>query len=124
MERSSRLFRAIATFSTCVGLATLGIAADAAEKGSEEAFRALRDSRPVNPAANDLRFKPPSTPAPRVLIAGDSWAQYMWDDGSHNDIFDKFGHGEKRALSLSLDSDPGPGYVGPEYAISGSQARH
>jgi len=48
----------------------------------------------------------------------------MWDDGSHNDIFDKFGHSEKRAVSLSLADNPGPGYVGPEYAVGGSQARH
>jgi len=47
----------------------------------------------------------------------------MWDDGSHNELFDRFGHAEKRAVSHSLGSDPGPGYAGPEYAISGSEAR-
>lgn len=96
----------------------------AAEDTSADHFRALRETRPPDPNANALRFLPPAVPAPRILLAGDSWAQYMWDDGSHNDILDKFGHGEKRALSLSLGSDPGPGYVGPEYAVSGSQARH
>ena len=79
---------------------------------------------PINPYANT---QPPSlahgVAQPRVLLAGDSWAQYMWDDGSHNDIFDRYGHAEKRALSRSLGSDPGPGYTGPEYAISGSEAR-
>ncbi|MCB1609017.1 MAG: hypothetical protein KDI71_18800 [Xanthomonadales bacterium] len=60
---------------------------------------------------------------PRVLIAGDSWAQYLWDDDAHNEIFDKFGHADKRALSRSLGSNPGAGYSGPEYAISGSEAR-
>ena len=65
----------------------------------------------------------PAAPTPRALLAGDSWAQFMWDDGSHNDIFDKFGHADKEMLSRSLDPDPGPGYVGPEYAISGSEAR-
>jgi len=63
------------------------------------------------------------TSEPRVLIAGDSWAQYMWDDDAHNEIFDKFGHADKRAVSRSLGSNPGAGYSGPEYAISGSEAR-
>ncbi|MDH3524377.1 MAG: hypothetical protein OES32_12405 [Acidobacteriota bacterium] len=66
---------------------------------------------------------PAPAPVERVLLAGDSWAQYMWDDDSHNDVFDKFGHADKRAVSRSLGSDPGPGYTGPEYAISGSEAR-
>lgn len=71
---------------------------------------------------------PPACPAPgavaRALLAGDSWAQYMWDDGSHNALFDKFGHADKAMISRSLDSDPGAGYSGPEYAVSGSEARH
>ena len=87
-------------------------------------FGALRDTTPADPAAN---LAPVLVPAalltPRLLLAGDSWAQYMWDDGSHNDIFDKFGHGDKRAFSLSRSDDPGPGYTGPEVAIGGSQAR-
>ena len=64
-----------------------------------------------------------TAPLPRVLIAGDSWAQFMWDDDAHNEVFDKFGHADKRAVSRSLGSNPGPGYSGPEYAISGSEAR-
>jgi flagellar hook capping protein FlgD len=86
--------------------------------------KVLEHWAPINPYANTL---PPSLAPgvahPWVLLAGDSWAQYMWDDGSHNDIFDRYGHAEKRALSRSLGSDPGPGYTGPEYAISGSEAR-
>ena len=87
-------------------------------------FDVLRDRRPfvpdVKPGAVPLNV---DEAAPRVLIAGDSWAQYMWDDGSHNDVFDKFGHQDKQALSQSLDSDPGPGYTGSAYAVSGSEAR-
>lgn len=62
-------------------------------------------------------------PTPRVLLAGDSWAQYMWDDDAHNEIFDQFGQADHLAVSRSLGSNPGPGYTGPEYAISGSEAR-
>jgi hypothetical protein len=51
---------------------------------------------------------PGGATTPRTLLAGDSWAQYMWDDDSHNDIFDKFGHADKRMISRSLDDDPGP----------------
>lgn len=64
----------------------------------------------------------PGTSA-RVLLAGDSWAQFMWDDDAHNEIFDKFGHADKIAVSRSLGSNPGAGHSGPEYAISGSEAR-
>ena len=63
------------------------------------------------------------TPEPKVLIAGDSWAQYMSDDGTHNKIFDKFGHADFDLLGPSLGSNPGAGYTGTEYAISGSEAR-
>ncbi len=87
-------------------------------------FRALQDTSGVDPNANVIQSTvPPQFASPRVLLVGDSWAQYMWDDGSHNAIFDKFGNEDRRALSLSLGSDPGPGYAGPEYAISGSEAR-
>ena len=64
-----------------------------------------------------------ATPTARVLLAGDSWAQYMWDDDAHNEIYDKFGQADHRAVSRSLGSNPGPGYSGPEYAVSGSEAR-
>lgn len=66
---------------------------------------------------------PSTTPTPRVLLAGDSWAQYMWDDNAHNITFDKFGQADKLAVSRSLGSNPGANYTGPEYAISGSEAR-
>jgi len=100
------------------------VAAVYAGPADAQDFSVLRDTRPPDPTAN---LAPALVPAelltPRLLLAGDSWAQYMWDDGSHNELFDRFGHGEKRALSRSLASDPGPGYAGPEYAISGSEAR-
>ncbi len=66
---------------------------------------------------------PLTAPTPRVLLAGDSWAQYMWDDNTHNITFDKFGQADKLAVSRSLGSNPGANYTGPEYAISGSEAR-
>ena len=60
----------------------------------------------------------------KVLLAGDSWAQYMSHDGTSNKISDKFGQADKDLVGLSLGSNPGPGYTGPEYAISGSEAKH
>jgi hypothetical protein len=47
----------------------------------------------------------------------------MSDDGTHNVIFDKFGHPDFDLLGPSLGANPGPGYTGSEYAISGSEAR-
>lgn len=46
----------------------------------------------------------------------------MSDDGTHNVIFDKFGHPDFDLLGPSLGANPGPGYTGTEYAISGSEA--
>lgn len=66
---------------------------------------------------------PETSAQPRVLIAGDSWAQFMWDDNAHNQVLDRFGQADKQAVSRSLGSNPGAGYSGPEYAISGSEAR-
>lgn len=66
---------------------------------------------------------PTNSSIPKVLIAGDSWAQYMSDDGTHNKILDKFGHADKDLLGPSLGSNPGSGYTGTEYAISGSEAK-
>jgi hypothetical protein len=66
---------------------------------------------------------PTNTSVKKVLLAGDSWAQYMSDDGTYNKIFDKFGHADKDLVGASLGSNPGPGYTGTEYAISGSEAR-
>lgn len=76
-----------------------------------EADRALTEPLPRAPGT------------PTVLIAGDSWAQFMWDDGVHATLLDRFGLSDTSAISLSRGSDPGPGYTGPEYAISGSEAR-
>ncbi len=78
-----------------------------------------REARPARIAG----ACPATATNPRVLIAGDSWAQFMWDDDSHNQLFDRFGHADKLAVSRSLGSNPGPGHSGPEYAISGSEAR-
>lgn len=64
-----------------------------------------------------------TAPTPRVLIAGDSWAQYMWDDDVHNAVLDRFGQADKLAVSRSLGSNPGPDHDGSEYAVSGSEAR-
>lgn len=63
------------------------------------------------------------TATPRVLLAGDSWAQFMWDDDAHHQIFDRFGQADKQVVSRSLGSNPGAGYGGNEYAVSGSEAR-
>ena len=70
-----------------------------------------------------LSYAQTCTPQPKVIIAGDSWAQYMSDDGTHNVIFDKFGHPDFDLLGQSLGANPGSGYTGSEYAISGSEAR-
>ncbi len=107
-----------------LGLAALLLTSVLTRPISAQDFRVLEERTPPNPLANaPIPLLPAAATHVRVLIAGDSWAQYMWDDGSHNDVFDRFGHADKRAVSLSLGSDPGPGYTGPEYAISGSEAR-
>ncbi len=114
--RSLRFAWPLAAALLLAGTLFAGSAASAQDRS------VLEDRRPVNPDAKAPLAAPPGA-VPRVLLAGDSWAQYMWDDGSHNDIFDRFGQADKLALSRSLGSDPGPGYTGPEYAISGSEAR-
>ena len=61
----------------------------------------LRDAQ-VDVHANDVRFPANSAGlTTRVLLAGDSWARYMWTDGSHNDIFDRYGRGDLRTLSAA-----------------------
>ncbi len=75
-------------------------------------------------AAISAQVCPSNSGIKKVLIAGDSWAQYMSDDGTHNKMFDKFGHADKDLVGPSLGSNPGPGYTGTQYAISGSEARH
>lgn len=66
---------------------------------------------------------PTNTSQPTILLAGDSWAEFMWTDGRYNQIFDKFGFNNERIIAKSLGSNPGAGHTGPEYAISGSTAR-
>lgn len=74
-------------------------------------------------AAISAQICPSNSTTNKVLLAGDSWAQYMSDDGTHNKIFDKFGHADKDLIGPSLGANPGAGYTGTEYAISGSEAR-
>lgn len=66
-----------------------------------------------------------NAPAPKMLIAGDSWAQYMADDGTHNKVLKIYGQADKTALAetfeigiLCTDSNPDAG----DYAVSGSLA--
>ena len=97
-------------------------AAGAAESVAD--YWPLQDLRtPHRETAPPAIAAPLSISVPRVLIVGDSWARYMWDDGSYEDIFDKWGHNDKLPLSRSLGDDPGPGHSGPEYAVPGSEAR-
>ena len=62
----------------------------------------------------------------RILMMGDSWAQYMYDDNVHNQALDAYGHADKKIRSdvfeISLFSgDPNP--QGSYYSVSGSEAR-
>lgn len=84
-------------------------------------FSVLSRLHEADRAASEPLQRAPGTPT--VLIAGDSWAQFMWDDGAHATLLDRFGLSDASAISLSRGSDPGPGYTGAEYAISGSEAR-
>ncbi|MEZ5521131.1 MAG: hypothetical protein R3F08_06640 [Dokdonella sp.] len=125
----------LSRIATCTLLASLSASmacAVAAEPTAGAAASAARQGPyPWNYSGTLERRPRPSlmagacnaTPTARVLLAGDSWAQYMWDDDAHNEIFDKFGQADHRAVSRSLGSNPGPGYSGPEYAVSGSEAR-
>lgn len=75
-----------------------------------------------------------TTPVPRVALAGDSWAWYMYDrddDDLHNHdiIFDKFGQGDKSVIGDGADSLASYNAF-PEaervdkYTVGGTQARH
>ncbi len=61
----------------------------------------------------------------RIAIAGDSWAQYMADDNTHNKTLSMYGHGDKAAISetfeISVGCSGSPG--ANDYAVSGSEAR-
>lgn len=107
----------VAALSTCTALLLFSPAAG-------QGWEALERKHPPDPAAQATQGALASHPdTVRVLVAGDSWAQYMWDDGAHNQLLARFGLADKRAFARSLGSDPGPGYTGPEYAVSGSEAR-
>jgi len=67
---------------------------------------------------------PSNSSKPIALVAGDSWAQFMWDDNTYNEIFDKFGIADSDMLGISRGNNPGPGHTGPEYAVGGSLALH
>ncbi len=62
----------------------------------------------------------------RLLMMGDSWAQYMYDDNVHNAALSAYGQADKTIRSsvfevtlFSADPDPQGSY----YAVSGSEAR-
>lgn len=60
---------------------------------------------------------------PIVLIAGDSWAQFMGDDGVYDQVFNAYGFSEYYFVTETLGSAPDPPYTGSAYAVSGSEAR-
>jgi len=62
---------------------------------------------------------------PRIAIAGDSWAQFMADDNSHNIFLASYGHADKAAISQTYETLIGCSTpVGvADYAVSGSEAR-
>lgn len=60
---------------------------------------------------------------PKVLIAGDSWAQFMGDDAVYDEVFDAYGFSDFYFVTETLGSSPEPPYTGSAYAISGSEAR-
>lgn len=69
-----------------------------------------------------------SAPAPRIIMAGDSWAQYMADDNTHNRVLKMYGQGDKTTISSTFEvgilcgsSQPGSG--DSYYTVSGSEAR-
>ncbi|WP_083926254.1 T9SS type A sorting domain-containing protein [Neolewinella persica] len=61
--------------------------------------------------------------SPKVLLVGDSWAQYMGDDGRYDELFNDYGFPDHYLVTETLGSSPGPGYTGSAYAVSGSEAR-
>ena len=62
---------------------TLLVMTCAAPPATAQDFRALQDTVPPDPKANLApALAPAALIAPRLLLAGDSWAQYLWDDGT------------------------------------------
>ena len=67
-------------------------------------------------------------PAPRIIMAGDSWAQYMADDNTHNRVLKMYGQGDKTTISSTFEvgilcGDTQPDASDPYYTVSGSEAR-
>lgn len=62
---------------------------------------------------------------PRIAVAGDSWAQYMADDGTYASTLKMYGHGDKGFISETFEISIGcTGTPGSnDYAVSGSEAR-
>ncbi len=60
----------------------------------------------------------------RMAVAGDSWAQYMYDDGTFGETLSMYGQGDKGAISetyeISILCTGSPGST--DYAVSGSEA--
>lgn len=81
--------------------------------------------------AAPLMAQPPAncsgSSAPRMLIAGDSWAQYIADDQVYNNAFKGYGHADQFTVSETFEiviSLWGSGNPDPwDYAVSGSEAR-
>ena len=78
-----------------------------------------------------LHAQPPAncsgSSAPTLLIAGDSWAQYMADDDVFNQALSMYGHGDKYSLASTYEvviALWGSGSPDPwDYTVSGSEAR-
>jgi len=67
-------------------------------------------------------------PVPRIIMAGDSWAQYMADDNTHNRVLKMYGQGDKTTISSTFEvgilcGDTQPDASDPYYTVSGSEAR-
>ena len=63
----------------------------------------------------------------KMLIAGDSWAQYMADDNVYNTVFNQYGHADKQTIASTYEvviALWGSGSPDPwDYTVSGSEAR-
>ncbi len=71
---------------------------------------------------------PAPNPAPRIIMAGDSWAQYMADDNTHNRVLKMYGQGDKTTIASTFEvgilcGDTQPDSNDPYYTVSGSEAR-
>jgi hypothetical protein len=69
-----------------------------------------------------------NAPAPRIIMAGDSWAQYMADDNTHNRVLKMYGQGDKTTISSTFEvgilcGDTQPDSDDTYYTVSGSEAR-